>query len=89
MYLFRATNCIYFTRVCSQKNLKNKDFTFCFLISLLTKVRSVATKRNLVISLAILELFERINDTTRPDSFKVALNQRINALGDDFLCKYI
>jgi hypothetical protein len=43
--------------------LKDRGFPFDIKVSLLTKVRSVATKLNLVISLAVLDLIEGINIT--------------------------
>ncbi len=88
MYLFRATNCTYFTRICFSKPLKDRGFPFDIKISLLTKVRHVATKRNLVISLAVVELVERINEATMPHDFKSALNKRVNELREEFDCEY-
>jgi len=88
MYLFRATNCTYFTRICFAKSLKDRGFPFDIKISLLTKVRPVATKRNLVISLAVVELVERINEATMPHDFKSSLNKRISELRERFDCEY-
>jgi hypothetical protein len=88
MYLFRGTNCTYFTRICFSKDLKNRGFPFDIKISLLTKVRAVANKRNLVISLAVFELVEEINETTSPNDFKQALNNSIKVLRDNFDCEY-
>ena len=73
MYLFRATNCTYFTRICFSKALRNRGFPFDIKISLLTKVRCIAIKRNLVVSLAIVELVESINETTIAHNFKLTL----------------
>lgn len=88
MYLFRATNCTYFTRICFAKSLKDRGFPFDIKISLLTKVRPIATKRNLVISLAVVELVECINDATTPHDFKSSLNKRISELRERFDCEY-
>ncbi len=88
MYLFRGTNCTYFTRICFSKELRNRGFPFDIKISLLTKVRPVATKRNLVISLAVVESVECINDETTPHDFKSSLNTRINELRERFDCEY-
>jgi hypothetical protein len=88
MYLFRATNCTYFTRICFSKELKNRGFPFDIKISLFTKVRPVATKRNLIVSLAVFELIECINETTMPHDFKSSLNDRINGLREEFDCEY-
>jgi integrase len=88
MYLFRGTNCTYFTRICFSKALKNRGFPFDIKISLLTKVRSVATKRHLDISLAVINHIERINETISPVEFKSSLNERINKLRTDFECEY-
>lgn len=87
MYLFRGTNCTYFTRTCFLKELKNRGFSFDIKISLFIKVRPVATKRNLVVSLAFFELVECINETTRPHDFKSSLNKRINHLREGFDCE--
>jgi integrase len=88
MYLFRATNCTYFTRICFAKSLKDRGFPFDIKVSLLTKVRSVATKRNLVISLAVLDLIEGINLSVSPECFKLALNNKIKEIRDKFDCEY-
>jgi integrase len=88
MYLFRATNCTYFTRICFSKDLKNRGFPFDIKISLLTKYRPVATKRHLTISLAVLQHIERINEATMPQNFKSSLNERINELREEFDCEY-
>jgi hypothetical protein len=88
MYLCRATNCTYFTRICFTKSLKDRGFPFDIKVSLLTKVRSVAKKLNLVISLAVLDLIEGINSTTSPDSFRLALHNKIKELRDEIDCEY-
>jgi len=88
MYLFRATNCTYFTRICFPKDLKNRGFPFDIKISLLTKYRPVATKRHLAISLAVLQHIEGINETIDPVGFKLSLNKRINELRVEFECEY-
>ena len=88
MTLFRSTNCTYFTRLCFSKELKNRGFPFDIKISLLTKVRQVATKRHLVISLAVINHIERINEATTLHDFKSSLNKRINELRENFDCEY-
>ncbi|MGZ9897761.1 hypothetical protein [Shewanella gaetbuli] len=50
MYLFRATNCTYYTRMVLPVYLRDKGFSADIKVSLLTKQRSIAIGRNLVIA---------------------------------------
>ena len=54
MYLFRAPNCTYYTRICLPKHLRDHGFPFDLKNSLLTKSRPVAIKRNFSIANALI-----------------------------------
>jgi len=80
MYLFRATNCTYYTRICLSKSLRDLGFPFDLKISLLTKVRAIATRRNFQIASAINQAIDLITSETTPDKLKASLNQNINEI---------
>lgn len=48
----------------------------------------MATKSNLVISIAFLEFIEGINFSVSPDYFKLILNNKIEEIRDKFDCEY-
>ena len=49
MYLFRAPNSTYYTRICLPKSLRDNGFPFDLKISLLTKRRDEAVDRNFIL----------------------------------------
>lgn len=85
MYLFRATNCTYYTRICLSKSLRDLGFPFDLKISLLTKIRAIATRRNVQIASAINQTIDLITPETTPDKFKASLNQKINEIRLNFV----
>lgn len=84
MYLFRATNCTYYTRICLSKSLRDLGFPFDLKISLLTKLRAIATRRNLQIASAVNQAIDLITPDTTPGKFKASLNQKINEIRLNF-----
>ncbi|MGI2176286.1 site-specific integrase [Shewanella sp. OMA3-2] len=78
MYLFRATNCTYYTRMVLPANLRDKGFAADIKVSLLTKQRSIAIGRNLVVAGILRPLISNLTPQSQPDAFKEHVNQLIN-----------
>ncbi|MGK0272853.1 MAG: integrase [Cocleimonas sp.] len=78
MYLFRATNCTYYTRMVLPAYLRDKGFAADIKVSLLTKQRSIAIGRNLVVAGILRPLISSLTPQSMPDVFKALVNQLIN-----------
>ncbi|AZG73962.1 site-specific integrase [Shewanella livingstonensis] len=78
MYLFRATNCTYYTRMVLPAYLRDKGFAADIKVSLLTKQRSIAIGRNLVVAGILRPLIISLTPQSQPDAFKAHVNQLIN-----------
>lgn len=78
MYLFRATNCTYYTRMVLPAYLRDKGFVADIKVSLLTKQRSIAIGRNLVVAGILRPLISSLTPQSMPDVFKALVNQLIN-----------
>ncbi|GIU06632.1 tyrosine-type recombinase/integrase [Shewanella glacialipiscicola] len=78
MYLFRATNCTYYTRMVLPVYLRDKGFSADIKISLLTKQRSIAIGRNLIVAGILRPLISNLTPQSMPDAFKAHVNQLIN-----------
>ncbi|MEH6463742.1 MAG: tyrosine-type recombinase/integrase [Shewanella psychromarinicola] len=78
MYLFRATNCTYYTRMVLPAYLRDKGFAADIKVSLLTKQRSIAIGRNLVVAGILRALINNLTPQSQPDVFKAQVNQLIN-----------
>ena len=78
MYLFRATNCTYYTRMVLPAYLRDKGFSADIKVSLLTKQRSIAIGRNLVVAGILRPLISNLTPQSEPDAFKEQVNQLIN-----------
>jgi integrase len=78
MYLFRATNCTYYTRMVLPAYLRDKGFAADIKLSLLTKQRSIAIGRNLVVAGILRALISNLTPQSQPDAFKAQVNQLIN-----------
>jgi integrase len=78
MYLFRATNCTYYTRMVLPAYLRDKGFSADIKVSLLTKQRSIAIGRNLVVAGILRPLISNLTPQSQPDAFKAHVNQLIN-----------
>lgn len=78
MYLFRAPNCTYYTRICLPKELRDRGFPFDLKISLLSKYRGEAVTRNASVTLVVKKVLEGVTNNTTPEAFKRLVNQDIN-----------
>ena len=78
MFLFRATNCTYYTRMVLPVYLRDKGFSADIKVSLLTKQRSIAIGRNLVIAGILRPLISNLTPQSQPDEFKTQVNLLIN-----------
>jgi integrase len=78
MCLFRATNCTYYTRMVLPAYLRDKGFAADIKVSLLTKQRSIAIGRNLVVAGILRPLISNLTPQSMPDVFKAQVNQLIN-----------
>lgn len=86
MYLQKAPNGVYQTRVCIPKPLRAFGYPFDIKVSLLTKERSEAIDRNFKIASCIKVAISRI-DQVKPASFRVfkhTLSQHIAVLRQSF-----
>lgn len=84
MYLFRAPNCTYYTRICLPKNLRDRGFPFDLKVSLLTKHRAFASERNLSVAAKLKSLIKNITTQTQPTDFQIAADDLINQLRANF-----
>ncbi len=66
----RATNCTYYTRMVLPAYLRDKDFAADIKVSLLTKQRSIAIGRNLVVAGILRPLISNLTPQSQPDAFK-------------------
>ncbi|MDD8059235.1 tyrosine-type recombinase/integrase [Shewanella metallivivens] len=85
MYLFRATNCTYYTRMVLPAYLRDKGFSADIKVSLLTKQRSIAIGRNLVIAGILRPLISNLTPQSQPDEFKTQVNALINDARASFI----
>tara|TARA_R110002033_G_scaffold171095_1_gene216028 strand:- start:4802 stop:5035 length:234 start_codon:yes stop_codon:yes gene_type:complete len=58
--------------------LRDKDFAADIKVSLLTKQRSIAIGRNLVVAGILRPLISNLTPQSQPDAFKAQVNQLIN-----------
>lgn len=84
MYLFRAPNCTYYTRICLPKHLRDHGFPFDLKVSLLTKSRPVAIKRNFSIANALMSLIEGITPDIEASTFKESTDHVVDELRSTF-----
>ncbi|MCW3172362.1 tyrosine-type recombinase/integrase [Shewanella subflava] len=87
MYLFRATNCTYYTRMVLPTYLRDKGFSADIKVSLLTKQRSIAIGRNLVIAGILRPLISSLTPQSNADEFKALVNIQINDARQGFISK--
>ena len=78
MYLFRATNCTYYTRMVLPVYLRDKGFSADIKVSLLTKQRSIAIGHNLVVAGILRPLISNLTPQSQPAVFKNQVNALIN-----------
>ncbi|MCW8328749.1 site-specific integrase [Photobacterium sp. SDRW27] len=80
MYLFRAANCTYYTRICLPKSLKDRGFPFDIKVSLLTKCRAEAVERNLEVARTLRPLVAGVRPDETVADFKRLVDQTINQI---------
>ncbi|MDO6640849.1 tyrosine-type recombinase/integrase [Shewanella sp. 5_MG-2023] len=85
MYLFRATNCTYYTRMVLPVYLRDKGFSADIKVSLLTKQRSIAIGRNLVIAGILRPIISSLTPQSNTDEFKSKVNGLINDARQGFM----
>lgn len=84
MYLFKASNYTYYTRICLPKTLRDRGFPFDLKISLLTKNRTQATERNLSVAAKLKSLINSVSDKTLVADFQVAADLLIDEVRNAF-----
>ena len=84
MYLFKAPNYTYYTRICLPKNLRDRGFPFDLKISLLTKNRPLASERNLSVAAKLKSLIRGVTTLTQPSDFQNAADELINEVRGTF-----
>lgn len=80
MYLFRAANCTYYTRICLPKALKGRGFPFDIKVSLLTKCRADAIERNLDVARTLRPLVSGVSPDETVADFKRLVDRTINQI---------
>ncbi|MCL1144178.1 hypothetical protein [Shewanella gaetbuli] len=83
----RATNCTYYTRMVLPVYLRDKGFSADIKVSLLTKQRSIAIGRNLVIAGILRPLISNLTPQSNADDFKALVNKQINDARQGFMGK--
>lgn len=86
MYLFRAPNCTYYTRICLPKYLKVRGFRFDVKVSLLTKNRTLAISRNFDVASRLRQLIDSVTETVQADEFTDLVNQTVDEIRATFDC---
>ncbi|AZG36515.1 site-specific integrase [Shewanella psychromarinicola] len=84
MYLYRAPNNVYFTRICLAKYLRDKGFPFDVKVSLLTRDRAEAVIRNIDVAGALKKIIKSIDHQTRINDFIRYVDEVINHLRAQF-----
>ncbi|MCT8986281.1 hypothetical protein [Shewanella phaeophyticola] len=84
MYLYRAPNNVYFTRICLSKYLRDKGFPFDVKVSLLTRDRAEAVIRNIDVAGILKKIIKSIDHQTRINDFIRYVDEVINNLRAQF-----
>ena len=84
MYLYRAPNNVYFTRICLSKYLRDKGFPFDVKVSLLTRDRAEAVIRNIEVAGTLKKIIKSIDHQTRINDFIRYVDEVINHLRAQF-----
>ncbi|MGR5540795.1 hypothetical protein ACPV5V_19705, partial [Vibrio campbellii] len=84
MYLFRAPNSTYYTRICLPKPLRDNGFPFDLKISLLTKRRDEAVERNFILVPPLKKLIDEAFQENDATSFRLKVDELVNNLRDGF-----
>ncbi|MFS1423112.1 tyrosine-type recombinase/integrase [Shewanella sp. 10N.286.48.B5] len=84
MYLYRAPNSVYFTRICLAKSLRDKGFPFDIKVSLLTRDRAQAVIRNIDVAGTLKKIINTIDHQTCINDFIRYVDEVINSLRSEF-----
>ncbi|HIF9238792.1 TPA: tyrosine-type recombinase/integrase [Photobacterium damselae] len=84
MYLFRAPNSTYYTRICLPKPLRDNGFPFDLKISLLTKRRDEAVERNFILVPPLKKLIDEAFQEFDAASFRLKVDELVNHIRDGF-----
>ncbi|WP_076536790.1 tyrosine-type recombinase/integrase [Shewanella sp. UCD-KL21] len=84
MYLYRAPNRVYFTRICLAKSLRDKGFPFDIKVSLLTRDRAEASIRNIDVAGTLKKIINTIDHQTGINDFIHYVDEVINSLRSEF-----
>ena len=84
MYLYRAPNNVYFTRICLAKSLRDKGFPFDIKVSLLTCDRAEAVIRNIDVAGTLKRIIYSIDHKTRINDFIRYVDEVINEIRAEF-----
>ena len=84
MYLYRAPNHVYFTRICLAKSFRDKRFPFDIKVSLLTRDRAEAIIRNIEVAGTLKQIIHSIDHQTRINDFIHYVDEVINSLRVQF-----
>lgn len=87
MYLQKAPNGVYQTRICVPKSLQSFGYPFDIKVSLRTKERSEAIARNFIVANYLRSAITRLDTSCPPkfDLFKSALDQNIDSIRSSFV----
>ncbi|GGI85542.1 hypothetical protein [Shewanella gelidii] len=86
IYLFRAPNCTYYTRICLPKYLKVRGYRFDVKVSLLTKNRTLAISRNFDVASRLRQLIDSVTETVQADEFTDLVNKTVDEIRATFDC---
>ncbi|MDD9156719.1 tyrosine-type recombinase/integrase [Aliivibrio sp. S4TY2] len=84
MYLFRAPNSTYYTRICLPKSLRDNGFPFDLKISLLTKRRDEAVDRNFILVPQLRKLIDDAFQECDASTFRNKVDELVNQVRDSF-----
>ncbi|MGR6834469.1 tyrosine-type recombinase/integrase [Aliivibrio wodanis] len=89
MYLFRAPNSTYYTRICLPKSLRDNGFPFDLKISLLTKRRDEAVERNFILVPQLRKLIDDAFLKCDASTFRDQVNELVNQVRNSFTLRDI
>lgn len=89
MYLFRAPNSTYYTRICLPKSLRDNSFPFDLKISLLTKRRDEAVERNFILVPQLRKLIDDAFQECDASTFRNKVDELVNQVRDSFTLRDI
>lgn len=89
MYLFRAPNSTYYTRICLPKSLRDNGFPFDLKISLLTKRRDEAVDRNFILVPQLRKLIDDAFLKCDASTFRDQVNELVNQVRNSFTLRDI